>query len=163
MRLHTGARELFLCGTPKFFQFRRRKVFERTRRSEFHFAETPAETKVAATQSHFGIGTQMPSQVHDCEKEIAQFGFDGVLARRVLRRGFSFEFRSFFSKFGKEVAPVCPVEPGFGCLRTELGGLGQSGEGAMDRIEAGQGFAGIDLRSLFRGLDFLPVAKDTLG
>ena len=33
----------------------------------------------------------------------------------------------------------------------------------MVRIEAGQGFAGNDLRSLFRGLDFLPVAKDTLG
>ena len=52
---------------------------------------------------------------------------------------------------------------GVSAIASDYDGLGQSGESAVYRIEARYGFAGIYLRSLFRCLDFLPIAEDTLG
>ena len=55
--------------------------------------EALAKAQIAAAQRHLGIYAQVPAEIHHGKQQVAQFGFDGGLARRVVGRGFRFQFR----------------------------------------------------------------------
>ena len=112
---------------------------------QFHFAEALAEAKIAAAQSHLRIDAEVAAEIDDGEEQVAEFGFDFLLAapgwKDCSRWRLRLRARAVSSAIlGSRSRQSGQSKPDLAAFDAELSCFGQSGHGALDSIEP-RGFA----------------------
>jgi hypothetical protein len=82
---------------------------------------------IAAAQGHLSIHAQMAAEVDGGEEQVAEFGLDEGLARRIFGGSFRFEFGRLFASFGSRSRQWGQSKPAFCALAPSLAASASAG------------------------------------